>query len=61
MQRFAEHLELQDFRPRTIQGYYRQIRLVSEHFLEDPAKLKEKDLRKYFVYKKLNKEIKGHP
>lgn len=50
MQRFAEHLELQDFRPRTIQGYYRQLRLVSEHFWEDPAKLNGEDLRNYFVY-----------
>lgn len=50
MLRYAEYLELQDFRQTTAANYYRALRLVSEHFDRDPAKLSEEDLRSYFVY-----------
>jgi len=50
MLRFAEYLELQDFRQSTASNYYRALRLISEHFDRDPAKLTEEDLRSYFVY-----------
>lgn len=55
MLRFAEYLELQDFRQRTAASYYRALRLISEHFDRDPAKLREKDLRAYFVYVRKNR------
>ncbi|MCC5790856.1 MAG: phage integrase N-terminal SAM-like domain-containing protein [Opitutales bacterium] len=50
MLRFAEYLELQDFRQRTAATYYRALRLIAEHFGKDPAELTEADLRGYFVY-----------
>ena len=50
MLRFAEYLELQDFRQTSAANYYRALRLISEHFDCDPAELCEKDLRSYFVY-----------
>ncbi|MFP4203528.1 MAG: tyrosine-type recombinase/integrase [Opitutales bacterium] len=50
MQRFASHLELQDFRARTIHGYYRQMRLIADHFWQDPARLSDQELRDYYVY-----------
>lgn len=50
MLRFAEYLELQDFRQTTSANYYRAIGLIARHFDRDPAKLSEEDLRSYFVY-----------
>jgi len=50
MLRFAQYLELQDFRQTTSANYYRALRLLSEHFDCDPAKLTEEDLRLYFVH-----------
>jgi len=32
MLRFAEYLELQDFREKTIEGYYRVPRVISKYF-----------------------------
>lgn len=50
MLRFAEYLELQDFRLRTCTTYYRALRLISEHFDKDPTALSEADLRGFFVH-----------
>ena len=50
MLRFAEHLELQDFRQTTSANYYRALRLLAEHFDRDPQELSEEDLRSYFVH-----------
>jgi integrase/recombinase XerD len=50
MLRFAEFLELQDFRPRTSTAYYRCLRLLAEHFACDPSGLHEEQLRGYFVH-----------
>lgn len=50
MLRFAEYLELQDFRHTSAANYYRALRLISEHFDCDPAELSEEDLRSYFVF-----------
>ncbi|MBC2603827.1 phage integrase N-terminal SAM-like domain-containing protein [Puniceicoccus vermicola] len=50
MLRFAEYLELKDFRPRTAASYYRALRLIGEHFGKDPEVLPEEDLRSFFVY-----------
>lgn len=55
MLRFAEHLELQDFRLRTAQSYYRALRIIAEHFDRDPAKLRESDLRAFFVHLRRDK------
>jgi integrase len=50
MLRFAEYLELQDFRARTIEGYCRVARVMSEHFGQDPTLLSEEELRAFFVH-----------
>ena len=50
MLRFAEYLELQDFRERTIEGYYRVARVMSDHFDKDPALLSEGEIRQFFVH-----------
>jgi integrase/recombinase XerD len=50
MLRFAEYLELQDFRERTIEGYYRVARVMSDHFDKDPALLSEEEIRQFFVH-----------
>lgn len=52
MRRFAEHLELQDFRLRTQQGYYRLMGLIGSHFKCDPKLVNEEQLREYYVYKR---------
>jgi len=50
MLRFAEYLELQDFRHRTASAYYRCLRLIAEHFGKDPQQVSQKQLRGYFVH-----------
>ena len=50
MLRFAEYLELQDFRDRTIEGYYRVARVMSDYCGKDPALLSEEDIRAFFVH-----------
>jgi site-specific recombinase XerD len=52
MRRFAEHLQLQDFRLRTMQGYYRHMGLISRHFKCDPSDVSEEQLREYYVHKR---------
>ena len=50
MQRFAEYLQLQDFRLRTMQGYYRHIGLIATHYARDPQLLSDQQLRDYYVH-----------
>lgn len=50
MLRFAEYLELQDFRDRTSGSYYRAMRILSEHYGKDPEGLSEVQLRAFFVH-----------
>lgn len=52
MRRFAEHLQLQDFRLRTMQGYYRHMSLIGAHFKSDPQLVSEEQLREFYVYKR---------
>ena len=39
MRRYAEHLNLSGLADRSCESYYRQIRLIGEHFDCDPAKV----------------------
>ena len=55
MQRFAEYLQLQDFRLRTMQGYYRHMGLIAAHYESDPLSLSEEQLRAYYVYVRCEK------
>ena len=55
MARFADHLALSYDANRTRHSYYRQVRLVHQHFGCDPAILSEAQLRDYFLFVKLKK------
>jgi site-specific recombinase XerD len=56
---FAEHLNLKDVRLRTVQSYYRQMRLVSEHFGANPKGLSQRQIRGYVLYLKQEKGWSG--
>jgi site-specific recombinase XerD len=56
MKRFAEFLALRHDNIRTCCAYYRQLRLLHEHFQTDPEKLAEEQLREYFLHVKLEKQ-----
>lgn len=53
--RFAELLALRYDANRTRHAYYRQLRLIHQHFGSDPATLTESHLRDYFLMVKLKK------
>src|SRR5580765_450926 len=55
MARFADHLALSYDANRTRHSYYRQLRLIHQHFSCDPAILTEAQLRDYFLFVKLKK------
>ena len=54
--RFAQALALRYDANRTRHAYYRQLRLLQEHFAADPATLTEDQLRDYFLVIKLKKQ-----
>ena len=56
MARFAQTLALRYDANRTRHAYYRQLRLLQEHFACDPALLTESQLRDYFLFIKLKKQ-----
>lgn len=58
MARFAQALALRYDANRTRHAYYRQLRLIHEHFACDPALLTESQLRDYFLFIKLKKQWK---
>ena len=55
MAQFAKALALRYDANRTRHAYYRQLRLLHEHFACDPAQLTEAQLRDYFLFIKLKK------
>lgn len=55
MSRFADFLALRYDANRTRHAYYRQLRLIHEHFACDPTTLTESQLRDYFLLVKLKK------
>jgi integrase/recombinase XerD len=58
MARFANALALRYDANRTRHAYYRQLRLLHEHFACDPAQLTESQLRDYLLFVKLKKQWK---
>ena len=58
MGRFAKALALRYDARRTRHAYYRQLRLIHQHFNLDPALLTETHLRDYFLSVKLEKHWK---
>src|SRR6516162_2881507 len=55
MSRFADFIALRYDADRTRDAYYRQLRLIQEHFACDPTTLTESQLRDYFLLVKLKK------
>jgi integrase/recombinase XerD len=58
MAQFADLLALRYDANRTRHSYYRQLRLIHQHFSCDPATLTEAQLREYFLFVKLKKHWK---
>lgn len=58
MARFAKMLALRYDANRTRHAYYRQLRLLHQHFASDPALISETQLRDYFLHVKLKKHWK---
>jgi site-specific recombinase XerD len=58
MAQFADFLALHYDANRTRHAYYRQLRLMHEHFGCDPASITETQLRDYFLFVKLKKRWK---
>ncbi len=56
MGQFAKALALRYDANRTRHAYYRQLRLIHEHFAIDPALLSQVQLRDYFLFVKLEKD-----
>ena len=52
---FAKALALRYDANRARHAYYRQLRLIHEHFKIDPALISEPQLRDYFLFVKLEK------
>ena len=55
LQDFAEHLNLKDVRLSTREAYYRQMRLVQEHFEKNPKYLTQKQISAYLIHWKEEK------
>jgi site-specific recombinase XerD len=55
MARFADFLALHYDANRTRHAYYRQLRLIHQHFACDPAAITEAQVRDYFLFVKLKK------
>lgn len=55
MARFADFLALHYDANRTRHAYYRQVRLLHDHFACDPTTITEAQLRDYFLFVKLKK------
>ena len=55
MDDFAKRLSLKCDAIRTAHAYYRQVRLLQEHFAVDPAELTQSEVRDYFIYVKHEK------
>jgi site-specific recombinase XerD len=58
MAQFADLLALRYDANRTRHSYYRQLRLIHQHFNCDPSTITEAQLREYFLFVKLKKHWK---
>ena len=58
MKRFAQLLALRYDMVRTRHCYYRDLRLIHEHFQSDPARITEEQLRDYILHVKTRKSWK---
>ena len=58
LQSFAEFLALRYDHANTRHAYYRQVRLIADHFQSDPATISEPQLRDYLLHVKTCKQWK---
>lgn len=56
MRLFAEHLNLKDYRLRTVIAYYRDMRLIHEYFGKNPKYLTQNQIRDYIIHVKEGKQ-----
>jgi integrase/recombinase XerD len=57
--KFAQLVELKDFKPPTKKEYVRYVRRLGDHFHCDPATLTEDQLRQYFLFLRQHKHFSG--
>ncbi len=55
MAEFAKLLNLRYERVRMVHAYYRDLRLIADHFQVDPAQLSEYQWREYFLFVRTSK------
>ena len=55
MAEFAKLLNLRYERVRTVHAYYRDLRLIHDHFQIDPGRLSEDQVRDYFLFVRTSK------
>lgn len=58
IQKFAQLVELKDYRPETKQAYIKLVCRFAKHFECDPATVSEDQLREYFVFLRQEKHLK---
>jgi len=57
--KFADFVQLKDYRPPTQDEYVRYVRKLGEHFAGDPATLSEDQVRAYFLFLRQEKKFGG--
>ena len=55
MAAFARHINLKAVALRTVQAYYRQIRLLRDHYAGDPKRLSRREVEQYLLHLKLER------
>jgi len=58
IQKFAQLVELKDYRPETKQAYVKLVCRLAKHFQCDPAAVSEDQMREYFVFLRQEKHLK---
>ena len=58
IQKFAQLVELKDYRPETKQAYVKLVCRLAKHFQCDPATVSEDQLREYFVFLRQERHLK---
>jgi len=57
--KFADFVQLKDYRPPTKDEYVRYVRKLGEHYQCDPATLTEEQVRAYFLFLRQEKKFGG--
>ena len=57
--KFADLVQLKDYRPPTKKEYVRYLRRFADHLRRDPASATEDDLRRYYLFLRQQKHFGG--